>query len=98
MGGSNALGAWGYIEGFREIVDQYQHINNADDADACAVPFAKNPSDIVVASGSGGAVAPIPPENLTPIITSNAFARFSGTVAGLCVGSYACQAPLALLL
>ncbi len=45
MGGSNALGAWGYVEGFREIMEQYKDAGGEE---------AVVPSDIVVASGSGG--------------------------------------------
>jgi D-cysteine desulfhydrase len=50
--GSNALGAWGYVEGFKEIVEQYKSSAVAD-----ADGLAEMPSDIVVASGSGGTVA-----------------------------------------
>jgi D-cysteine desulfhydrase len=52
MGGSNALGAWGYVEGFREIAEQYK-IAAAEHGEGLATA----PSDIVVASGSGGTVA-----------------------------------------
>ncbi len=51
MGGSNAVGAWGYVEGFREIAAQYKDVCDVDvDGDGDDV----RPSDIVVASGSGG--------------------------------------------
>ncbi len=51
MGGSNAVGAWGYVEGFREIAAQYKDVCDVDvGGDGSDV----RPSDIVVASGSGG--------------------------------------------
>ncbi|KAL8456352.1 hypothetical protein ACS0TY_034535 [Phlomoides rotata] len=44
LGGSNSLGAWGYIEAVREIQQQLQKVNS--------VAF----DDIVVACGSGGTI------------------------------------------
>ncbi len=62
MGGSNAVGVWGYVEGFREIYEQYREAAavSAAPSQGNGVPIgemdilASAPSDIVVASGSGG--------------------------------------------
>ena len=50
MGGSNAVGAWGYVEGFREILEQYKSASSEEAGSG----ISSAPSDIVVASGSGG--------------------------------------------